>query len=490
MFERTVSADDLARLKREREQADRDYNAALTELEQAILRPPELPQLPPPFDDSQASLLNERWQIVPPEGPAFGTGWRGRLRGFVWRFIGPFLQRQQQFNASLVDHVNRSVAASGRETQASIGSLTALVTFQSRLVQYLQQITPFVDTKDREVSGLMRRIVEDVGQVADAIDRQSRGLAGGIDGVTDELRKRWESTVVREQRFVRQVDELRTTVGQVQHGLLAIRHELERQMAVSEGAARGQAAPPPAQTSGLADAMEAYTYVGFENLFRGDREEIRARLADYVPYFEGASDVLDVGCGRGEFLELLRERGIRARGLDINTEMVDVCRSRGLEADVGDVLGHLDALADEALGGLFAAQVVEHLPPTYLIRLLHVAARKLRPGSRIVLETINPACWFAFFDGYIRDLTHVRPLHPDTLKYLLSATGFQRTAIRYSAPYPEHGKLQPISVPAGDGGPGDNRWTLELVNLFNENAEKLNRLLFTHLDYAVIGERL
>ena len=90
MFERTVSADDLARLKREREQADRDYNAALTELDQAILRPPEPPQLPPPFDDSQASLLNERWQIVPPEGPAFETGWRGRLRGFVWRFIGPY----------------------------------------------------------------------------------------------------------------------------------------------------------------------------------------------------------------------------------------------------------------------------------------------------------------------------------------------------------------------------------------------------------------
>ena len=482
MFERTVSPDDLARLTREREQADHGYNAALTELDQAILQPPEPPQPLPPFDESQASLFTERWQIVPQEGPDLGTGWRRRLRGLVWRFIGPLLQRQQQFNASLVDHINRNVA--------SVRELDALATFQSRLIPYLQQITPFVDTKDREVAGLMRRIVEDVAEVADVLDRRSRGLAGGIDGVTDELRKRWESTVVREQRFVQQVDELRTTVGQVQHGLLAIRHELERRMTVSEEATRGPAATPSTQTSGLADAMEAYTYVGFENLFRGGREEIRARLADYVPYFEGASVVLDVGCGRGEFLELLRERGIRARGLDINMGMIDVCRSRGLEADVGDALGHLDALSDEALGGLFAAQVVEHLPPAYLIRLLHVASRKLRPGSKIVLETINPACWFAFFDGYIRDLTHVRPLHPDTLKYLLSATGFQRTAIRYSAPYPEHGKLQPISVPAGDGGPGDNRWTLELVNLFNENAEKLNRLLFTHLDYAVIGERL
>ena len=103
------------------------------------------------------------------------------------------------------------------------------------------------------------------------------------------------------------------------------------------------------------------------------------------------------------------------------------------------------ALPPGSLGGLFAAQVVEHLEPAYLTRLLEAAFDALRPGAPIVLETINPACWFAFFESYIRDITHVRPLHPDTLKFLLIASGFQQIDIRYRAPYPEHEKLQPLA---------------------------------------------
>ena len=102
-----------------------------------------------------------------------------------------------------------------------------------------------------------------------------------------------------------------------------------------------------------------------------------------------------------------------------------------------------------SLGGLFAAQVVEHLEPAYLTRLLEAAFDALRPGAPIVLETINPACWFAFFESYIRDITHVRPLHPDTLKFLLIASGFQQIEIRYRAPYPEHEKLQPLACVRG-----------------------------------------
>ena len=107
-------------------------------------------------------------------------------------------------------------------------------------------------------------------------------------------------------------------------------------------------------------------------------------------------------------------------------------------------LSYLASLPDESIGGLFAAQVVEHLEPDYLIRFLDAAYHKLRPGSKIVLETINPACWFAFFSSYIRDVTHVRPLHPDTLQYFLRASGFQNVDVRYSAPYPEEDKLQTV----------------------------------------------
>ena len=132
--------------------------------------------------------------------------------------------------------------------------------------------------------------------------------------------------------------------------------------------------------------------------------------------------------------------------------------------------------------------MVEHLQPDYLVRLLNVAGRKMRPGATIVLETINPGCWFAFFDAYIRDITHVRPLHPDTLKYLLAAAGFQRTSVRYSAPYPEHGKLQHVAAGGNVSSPGGR--LADAIDVLNENADKLNGLLFTHMDYAAIGERV
>ena len=143
-----------------------------------------------------------------------------------------------------------------------------------------------------------------------------------------------------------------------------------------------------------------------------------------MPLFAAQQDVLDIGCGRGEFLDLLRQQGVRARGLDINHEMVEVCRQRGLDASEGDALGYLRGLADESLGGIFAAQVVEHLEPDYLVRLLQRAGEVLRPGGVLVLETVNVACWFAFFQSYVRDITHVRPLHPETLAYFVRASGF------------------------------------------------------------------
>src|SRR6202008_4269984 len=159
-------------------------------------------------------------------------------------------------------------------------------------------------------------------------------------------------------------------------------------------------------------------------------------------------------------------------------------RRKGLDAETGDALTYLRAGPDGSLGGLFAAQVVEHLEPTYLTRLLAAAFDKLRPGAPIVLETTNPACWFAFFESYIRDLTHVRPVHPDTLKYLLIASGFQRVDIQYRAPYPDTDKLQ--QRPAGSG---QQAALADAVETINANVEKINSLLFTYLDYAAIGRR-
>jgi SAM-dependent methyltransferase len=477
MTSSTGPVDPLARLRREREAADRAYNDALTALDHAIRRVRELPHAPPPYDDSQAARLNEGWDLLS-HRPAEQGGWLARVRKHAWAVVAPLFERQQAFNAALVDHVNRNArlhhetARVMAETLAVVREeLAGLLDFESRLILYAQQVTPYVDTKDRYVAAL------------------PHGLAAAISGLGDEMQKRWESMAAREERYEAVVNEVRSTLSVVQRAVQTMKRELE---------SRGAAGVHPAVASGApllspGAALDSYKYVGFEDAFRGPQHEIRQRISAYVPLFAGARDVLDIGCGRGEFLDLLREHGVPARGVDLNDEMAALCRERGLQAEAGDALQYLEAQSDGSLGGLFAAQVVEHLEPGYLMRLLETAYHKLRPGSRIVLETINPACWYAFFSSYIRDITHVRPLHPDTLRYLLVASGFQRVEIRYAAPYPEDSKLQPLPVRAGSEPFGERAQddpVAGMAGVFNDNVKKLNALLFTYLDYAAIGERM
>ncbi len=486
----------LKRLADERERADRAYNDALTALDTALLHLPSLPPAPPQYDERQLAQLNESFRTL--VEPRAGGGLKGRLAAFVWRLVAPSLQRQVTFNASLVEHLNRNVAAH-REAQRALAAMldvaraqiADLTAFHTRLLIYLQQITAYVDTKDRETGG--RALV----------------VNAAVNAVAEDLGKRWESMAVREQRFSAQVsgiaaehEELRTAVGIAQQAASTARREIARLASTpnsatpnSQGTPNSQlpkstknqtsnAQPPP--SAAFSDSLDSYKYVGFENLYRGSEEAIRARLESYLPYFEGAADVLDVGCGRGEFLDLLAVRGISARGLDLNHEMVEVCRARGLDVTEDDAVAYLERQPDGALGGVFAAQVVEHLQPAYLLRFLDLAFQKLRPGAPIVLETLNPACWTAFFDSFIRDITHVWPLHPDTLRYLVLASGFPAARIEYRSPVEPQDRLQALRL-RGEAATADE--TADLVETFNANVEKLNARMFTFRDYAIVGSR-
>ena len=412
------------------------------------------PSAIPPPDRHQIERLNTLYRIID-DAPAAG-GLKARLASGARRLLGRVLARQQEFNAVVVDHLNRNMAVGVEAHHASLKTIDWI--------------------------GL-------------AVER--------CESVTDEIERHLEALLARERRndtAVRalgsQYDELRAALSVVQQAAHGLRREVERLSANPKSqipspksqaepdihAHPGSRIPDPAVNSQF-DDLDSHKYVGFEDQFRGSPEEIRRRVEEYAPIFEKTNDVLDVGCGRGEFLELLRDRRVRARGIDINPAMVEVCRGKGLNAETADALLYLRGLPERSLGGLFAAQVVEHLEPRYLMRLLDAAFDKLQPGAPIVLETINPACWFAFFESYIRDLTHVRPVHPDTLKYLLIATGFQHVEIKYRAPYPETDKLQAVER-AGAATAID-----DMIDTLNANVEKINRLLFTYLDYAAIGRR-
>jgi SAM-dependent methyltransferase len=476
--------EDIERRRIEREAADRAYNEALTALDQAIPKVPELPHPPVAYDESQLPAINDRWRIVTGDPTAGLTGWRRRAGLMIWRLVGPILERQQSFNAALVDHLNRNVATHRADREAieeAIGTvrgeLEKLEAFHTRLMLYLQSITSFVDTKVR----------------SEHIASLTNMLETGVSTVAGEFRRHREAMTAREQRYVAAVDELRTSLASVQQTGLMLKRELERGVAPRSPTAAPGATPaavPPPTGTGTPAAPPARLaddqYVAFESRFRGSEADIRARLLPYVDVFDGADNVLDLGCGRGEFLALLRERGIRAHGLDINHEMVEACRASGLEAREGDALAYLETLPDASLGGLIAVQVVEHFQPAYLARFLDTAYHKLRPGSAIVLETLNPACWFAFFEAYIRDVTHAWPLHPETLKFLVVASGFQRVDLQWLSPYPADAKLQHIELPP------DARTAAmtALARAFNENVDKANAVMFSYLDYAVVGQRI
>jgi O-antigen chain-terminating methyltransferase len=469
----------LRRLKDERDQADLRYNEALTALDRAIRPAGPLPRPAPGLDDHQVAALNDAWNILP--APPQASGLRGRLTGFIWRTVAPYLQRQLTFNSLLVDHVNRNAAArrdAQRAAEATVTALdeqlAALAAFQARLMLYLQQITAYVDTKDRDSAGSVQI------------------LNAALSGLAENVAKRLESLAAREHRYEARAtaiaaghDELRAMVAVSQQAVMSLKRELERREAPPRVQTDpGFRVPDPGSDSPFAPSLDAYKYVGFEDQFRGSRDEIRARLKSYLPLFAGKADVLDVGCGRGEFLDLLAARGIAARGIDLNHEMAEACRARGLDVTEADAVGYLSALPDASLGGIFSAQVVEHLQPGYLLRFLELAFHKLRPDGRLVLETLNPACWVAFFESYIRDITHVWPLHPETLKYLVVASGFTKTSIEFRSPVPAEDRLQPIAVPAD----ADAAFA-ELVEAFNANVEKLNARIFTYMDYAIVGDK-
>jgi 2-polyprenyl-3-methyl-5-hydroxy-6-metoxy-1,4-benzoquinol methylase len=351
------------------------------------------------------------------------------------------LDADQRYNAALTefDRVVTLVTSQATATREDVGRVT------NALLVFLQQITAFVETKDRE-------LVAGTAQRFDA-------LTPALDAIT----------------------ELRVQVGVLQRATEMLKRS----------AGGPQSAIHNPQFAIASPESDDYKYLGFEDAFRGAGATIEERLRVYVPIFDGCSNVLDIGCGRGELLAALHHSGVSARGIDANSAMVAVARERGLDAQQADALAYVTSLPAGSLGGVVATQVIEHFEPSYLMRLVDAAADKLRPGAPIVLETINPACWLAFFSSYIRDFTHVRPVHPETLQYVLRASGFARVEIRYSAPVPEHMKMKTVDLPADVLGASDSpsKALAQIAHTLNANAVILNNLLFSYLDYAAIGYR-
>ncbi|MBI2680574.1 MAG: methyltransferase domain-containing protein [Candidatus Solibacter usitatus] len=241
--------------------------------------------------------------------------------------------------------------------------------------------------------------------------------------------------------------------------LIHIELRLIRQRLQTSGAPAipAESAPP---------AVPALDYARFADRFRGSEEHVKEQQKFYVNYFKGQQQVLDIGCGRGEFLELMRKAGVEARGIDLSPESVEACRAKGLQAETADLFAYLEAQPEATFDGIFCAQVVEHLAPARIPEFVRLAASRLVRGGVLAIETPNPECLAIFSTYFYLDPTHTRPVPHPLLEFYMQEFGVGHTEVHRRSPAIE-------SIPA-------------LTDL----PESVRTALFGGLDYAIIGRKL
>ncbi len=207
-------------------------------------------------------------------------------------------------------------------------------------------------------------------------------------------------------------------------------------------------------------------WLKFADRFRGSEADIRRRQGLYATRFRGHAPVLDLGCGRGEMLEVFRDAGIGARGIDLHDDSVAICVSKGLDAEKADLFAYLAELPDSSLGGAVSCQVVEHLPPERLPEMFRLLHRAMKPGALVAIETPNPECLAIFATHFYIDPTHRHPIPPALLSFYLEEAGFGRVEIQRLSPAVE-------SMPS----------VAELPSAFREQ-------FFGGLDYAAFAIKL
>lgn len=214
-------------------------------------------------------------------------------------------------------------------------------------------------------------------------------------------------------------------------------------------------------------------YVAFEDRFRGSQEDIYSRFKVYLPLVASAnigtqdSAILDVGCGRGEWLELLRNSGYTAKGIDTNRVMLEQCQSKQLDVIEADVLTYLRSLPDCSLGMVTGFHIIEHLPFEVLIKVIDETVRVLQPQGLVIFETPNPANVLVSSCNFYHDPTHLKPLPKDLAQFILQNRGLTQTKIIELHPYSEEFKVNGLEV-----------------------AERFNHYFYGCQDYAVVGYKL
>lgn len=447
---------------------------------------------------------------VPVVGPLI-VALRRWLRPLYQAVLDRYLERQERFNIHLVRHLNEFGARAERRIRRAEEVYSDL---EARLDAAL-------DDYDSDLRARHTALLEGLEEEVLALQAMARDAARSRDEQVQELRR---LQVERSQGVDRRLEELdralaavdRRVASRLDDRLSALPteeiHALRNRMrdvlgrleaveaaatgggdpGTGTGAERGGDAPEatgepagsaPGMTWGeLRRWLQDEEYQAFQASFRGDEEALRERQRGHLERFEGIDEpVADLGCGRGGFVEMLQEAGHEALGVELNAADVEACRERGLDVVEADLFDWLDGREPASLGGIFLAQVIEHLPPPDWARLLELAAARLAPGGRLVVETINPESLYALVRAYVIDPTHVRPVHPSLLSFMAYRAGFEPVDVQLQAPVPADERPAALDEHRFAEDPE----LAELVREVNTRLDRLDRILCAPQEYTL-----
>ncbi len=324
-----------------------------------------------------------------------------------------------------------------------------------------------------QVSGMGDRLnvtevqVSGMGDRLNATEAQGNGLGDRLNATELEVSGMSDRITAIDERYIKNESYLKNDLAQ-QKRLITLFLE-EARLRLPEPFSQEQLQTLVNEQQHLLDAF----YAAFEDQFRGTREEIIGRLIVYLPMIQEAkvgtptSPILDVGCGRGEWLELLHASGYTARGLDINRVMIEQCGVRSLEVVEEDVISYLQSLPDATLGAVTGFHIIEHLPFEVLVNLIDETIRVLKPGGLAIFETPNPQNLLVGSNTFYLDPTHRNPLPSSMIKFLVENRGLSRVKILDLHPYPAQIRISG-----------------------SELGERFSDYFYGPQDYAVIGYKI
>jgi 2-polyprenyl-3-methyl-5-hydroxy-6-metoxy-1,4-benzoquinol methylase len=375
---------------------------------------------------------------VNPRPPGLKNGIIQRLKRLASRTLDWHVREQVEFNRATMTCVQATLEALADVTR----SVAALTAYHQDLRKELQTTSDGLRTELRtnaeELTGIEERrsaneihLLRTVSELQSAFHLRASLIEQNFresvrrqhDDFTQELDQR---TLEIQKRLWQDMEKIRGEYDRLIHTELRL---LRQKLPAGPLPSPAPASSPAQQETPDID------WTAFAEHFRGSEEKIRERQKCYVARFAGASgEVLDIGCGRGEFLEAAKAAGLPARGIDQSQESAALCRSKGLDVEQGDMFAYLESLADGSLGGAYCAQVVEHLPPSAVPRLVKLLAQKLRLGALIAIETPNPECLAIFATHFYLDPTHTRPIPAALLRFYLQSAGFGSIEIERMTP--------------------------------------------------------